>query len=375
MVYYSPRLKSLVSVEMMKKTDEDRERDAEVPSSIPKLELKIVGDETSRSESRFLQDMQSPKSFSSVESLRARNLDVDGFYSAAEDEDEEEEESNDDDDDSFEPTYGGAWQHEIDRHGRSYVFNRSTGESRWLENDEPTSPPTAQEVPILSPLFAETPRDSRKRTWSNDKNRTIEDVTKSQLTWTPYTDENGYTYYYNETTGASRWTLPEETDTSPEKSIIPEVDTFLSELNDAETALAEISVELAGTTSPKSYDESGEVMRLRESLRQSSEREALYETRIREVETKRESEVSRLMQIVRERDEEIRAMRGEMVVMELREKNLRSLILVDGRSSISESGDGVTNSEQEETRVKSDDNSTPQDQKQEVVATSFLVVE
>ena len=74
--------------------------DADVKSSFPELRIELDEEETvPRTENRFLQDMQSPKSFASVESLKARNLDVEGFYSASED--EEEEESEDDDNESF----------------------------------------------------------------------------------------------------------------------------------------------------------------------------------------------------------------------------------------------------------------------------------
>ena len=223
------------------------EGSADVKSSFPELRIELDEEEiVPRTESRFLQDMQSPKSFASVESLKARNLDVEGFYSASED--EEEEESEDDDNESFEPSYGGAWQHEIDRHGRSYVFNRTTGESRWLENESHVTSPPGAPSPLLSPIFDETPHDRTKNHTFKEENQTaVGDITESQVNWTPYTDENGYTYYYNELTGVSRWSLPEETEDDHKKSPVHsfELDTFVSELNDAEMALAEISVELA----------------------------------------------------------------------------------------------------------------------------------
>eukprot|EP00938_MAST-03A_sp_MAST-3A-sp1_P003704 g3704.t1 len=271
------------------------EGSADVKSSFPELRIELDEEEiVPRTESRFLQDMQSPKSFASVESLKARNLDVEGFYSASED--EEEEESEDDDNESFEPSYGGAWQHEIDRHGRSYVFNRTTGESRWLENESHVTSPSPPS-PLLSPIFDETPHDRTENHTIKEENPT---TVGDSVTWTPYTDENGYTYYYNELTGVSRWSLPEETEDDHKKSPVHsfELDTFVSELNDAEMALAEISVELAGTirTSPQS-DENGraqvEILHLRERLRQVNERQAsekdMFTKRLREVEKERDT--------------------------------------------------------------------------------------
>ena len=372
----------------------------EEDTSLSRLSLDNVVDRvysvTENGTHHQFEDMQSPKSFSSVESLR-RNLNVDGFYSASED--EEEDEGSDEEEDSFEPSYGGPWQHEIDRHGRSYVFNRTTGESRWLEDSEsPTSPPGAP-TPLLSPLFTETPRHNEKIV---DNENTEKD---GGQTWTPYTDENGYTYYYNESTGVSRWSLPDEKKEEEEKkeslenssSSNIDIDAFHSELNEAERALADISVELTSTTqldktttqvpsSPPSAATArahAEIKRLREELRHTKDRHVsdreTFTKQIQEIEMQRESMVSKLRNQLKERDEELRALRGEMVVMELRERNLRSLLILENSSSaptVSVDNTTDTRALQSEKKPRNhdddDDNhpaaETPQDEKREVLS-------
>ncbi len=328
--------------------------------------LKMTGLENDDDETYDLVDnMQSPKSFVSVESLReGKNIHVDGFFSASED-DEDEEEEDESEAEEFEPSYGGPWQHEIDRHGRSYVFNRLTGESRWLEDNESmTSPPGDPPSTFLSPLFSEASPRLQNEDYKHAQTSItpIQTKQKSESMWTPCTDENGYTYYFNQLTGVSRWSLPGHDDENTGEEGVDDVivsqkqvekvaeaqqqsavdlSEFIQELEVSERTLSDICIDIRKGTDdsedviPKTPPPSAitaraqaEIARLIEELRLTKERHNEevedFKNQIRDANHQHEKDQSRLKNLIDERDKEILSMRGEMVMMELREKNLKN---------------------------------------------------
>lgn len=91
----------------------------------------------------------------------------------------------------------GIWLELVDEQtGFPYMYNESTGESRWKDKHEPATapPPTPKSYPRgIDNRFEVESRVKSQAAWSEDQH------------WKEYVDENGHAYQYNEYSGESKW--------------------------------------------------------------------------------------------------------------------------------------------------------------------------